>query len=79
MLAGSLGDDVDDDDRQSMGFQMGNARLLNKPQNNYVWSWFLLRFVRSLNVSRFWAVFVTSQRMEMSRLKILVYMLNLVL
>ena len=77
MLAGSLGDDVDDDDRQSMGFQMGNARLLNKPQNNYVWSWFLLRFVRSLNVSRFWAVFVTSQRMEMSRLKILVYMLNL--
>ena len=36
MLAGSLGDDVDDDDRQSMGFQMGNARLLSKPQNNYV-------------------------------------------
>jgi len=36
MLAGSLGDEVDDDDRQSMGFQMGNARLLNKPQNNYV-------------------------------------------
>jgi len=36
MLAGSLGDDVDDDDRQSIGFQMGNARLLNKPQNNYV-------------------------------------------
>ena len=38
MLAGSLGDDVDDDDRQSMGFQMGNARLLSKPQNNYVWN-----------------------------------------
>ena len=44
MLAGSLGDDVDDDDRQSMGFQMGNARLLNKPQNNYVWSWFFIAF-----------------------------------
>ena len=37
MLAGSLGDEADDDDRQSMGFQMGNARLLKKPQNNYVW------------------------------------------